>query len=275
MNQESDWRTSWRATGAVRIGRLADCRIGLSTLVIQSHRDPLPAHWYPPCLDSVRSWAGEQNFTYRFVGDELFDPLPDDILQRTVDRTVVATDLARLYALREGLREGFAAVVWCDADVLIIRPDRLKLPDDAYALGREVWVQGPPDDLRAYVKVHNAFLLFRQGNSFLEFYLDTALKLIRAHQGPMVPQLIGPKLLTAIHNVIGCPVFESFAVLSPLVVRDLLSGGASALKLFQRRNSVTPAAVNLCGSMVANGELTDEEIGALIDLLSSRPSVLG
>ena len=214
------------------------------------------------------------NFSYRFVGDELFDPLPEDIVLRTAERTVVAADLARLYAIREGLREGFAAVVWCDADVLVIDPQRLKLPEEAYTLGREVWVQGPPDDLRAYVKVHNAFLVFRRDNTFLEFYIDTALRLIRAHKGLMVPQFIGPKLLTAIHNVIGCPVIETAAMLSPDVVRNILDGGGPALDLFKRRTVVTPAAVNLCGSLVTLGELDNEEISALINLFGRHPLVL-
>ncbi|MCZ6642618.1 MAG: hypothetical protein O7F71_13650, partial [Gammaproteobacteria bacterium] len=233
----------------------------MSTLVIQSHQDPLPADWYTPCLGSVRDWAAKLNISYRFIGDELFEPVPEDVLQRTVDRKVVATDLARLYAIRQGLREGYTTVVWCDADVLVIDPESLTLPEEAYALGREVWVQGARNDLRAYVKVHNAFMVFRRGNSFLEFYLDTALRLIRAHEGAMVPQFIGPKLLTAIHNVIGCPVIETAAVLSPLVVRDLLSGGGSALDLFRRRNTESPAAVNLCGSLVSDGQLTNEELG--------------
>lgn len=246
----------------------------MATLVIQSHRTPLPADWYQPCLDSVRNWAAQLKFTYRFVGDEFFEPLPDDIVQRTVERTVVAADLARLYAIRQGLQEGFTTVVWCDADVLVIDPEGLTLPEEAYALGREVWVQGPHDALRAYVKVHNAFLLFRQGNSFLEFYLDTALRLIRAHDGLMAPQFIGPKLLTAIHNVIGCPVIETAAMLCPAVAIDLLNGGGPALALFRRRNTVAPAAVNLCGSLIALGELSNEEVGALIDLLLNRPSLL-
>ncbi|MCZ6616900.1 MAG: hypothetical protein O7E57_02115 [Gammaproteobacteria bacterium] len=214
------------------------------------------------------------NFSYRFVGDELFDPVPEDIVLRTAERTVVAADLARLYAIRQGLREGFAAVVWCDADILVIDPQRLNLPEEAYSLGREVWVQGPPDDLRAYVKVHNAFLVFRQDNTFLEFYIDTALRLIRAHKGLMVPQFIGPKLLTAIHNVIGCPVIETAAMLSPDVVRNILDGGGPALDLFKRRTVVTPAAVNLCGSLVTLGELDNQEIRAVIDLLRRQPQVL-
>jgi hypothetical protein len=63
--------------------------------------------------------------------------------------------------------------------------------------------------LRAYVKVRNAFLMFRKGNHFLDFYTATAQRLLRLNQGSMPPQFIGPKLLTALHNVAICPVMET------------------------------------------------------------------
>ena len=47
------------------------------TLVIQSHRMPLPAPWMQRCLDSVRTWAEARGFDYRFLDDELFDLVPD------------------------------------------------------------------------------------------------------------------------------------------------------------------------------------------------------
>ena len=244
------------------------------TLVIQSHRAPLPAPWYRRCLDSVCCWAENHRFTYRFIGDELFHAVPEDIRERTVERIVVATDLARLLEIREGLREGYSVVVWCDADFLVTQPDRLILPDEAYALGREVWVQGTHDNLRSYTKVHNAFLMFREDNAFLEFYIDIAMRLIRAHDGSMVPQFIGPKLLTAIHNVVSCPVVETAAMLSPLVAKDLVRGGGPALELFRRQTRVDPAAVNLCGSLLAREELTDEDVCLIIDLLLNQPDVL-
>ena len=271
MNRVSGWRTILPAVAAGRGS--ADSVAPGSTLVLQSHRTPLPANWYSSCLDSVRSWAANRNFTYRFIGDEIFEAVPEDILRHTVERTVVAADLARLLAMREGLREGFATVVWIDADVLVIDPNHLNLPDESYALGREVWVQGTRDNLRSYIKVHNAFLMFRQGNSFLEFYIDVAMRLIRAHEGLMVPQLIGPKLLTALHNVIGCPVLEAAAMLSPAVMRDLLTGGGPALELFRRRNTVEPAAVNICGSLLPDEGFTHEDVDLLIDMLSEQPSL--
>lgn len=237
-----------------------------ATLVLQSQRMPLPASWLARCLESVRGWAAYHGFDYRFEDDALFRHLPADLAARTGPQPVIAADLARLAALQAALDEGYATVVWLDADTLVFQPAALRLPDAAYCLGREVWVQRQSGRLRAYVKVHNAFLLFRAGNPFLAFYRHAAERIVGAHTGPMVPQLVGPKLLTALHNLIGCPVAERAAMLSPLVAADLLTGGGPALDLFRERSVATPAAFNLCASLVGR-ELAETALEAVIDRL--------
>ena len=146
-----------------------------ATLVIQSHRVPLPCAWLQPCLDSVANWAQVRGYDYRFIDDQIFDLLEPELVQKLQRQPVISSDLARLKILQQGLLEGYACVIWCDADFLIFNIDDFILPDTDFALGREVWVQ--PDKqvkLRAHVKVHNAFMMFRQGNHFLDFYADTA-----------------------------------------------------------------------------------------------------
>lgn len=244
---------------------------GGDTLVLQSHRLPLPGRWLEPCLASVRAWAAGRGFAYRFEGDELLHRLPDDLRARTSGQTAIAADLARLSALGEALDAGYRRAVWIDADTLVIDPTRLNLPATDYALGREVWIQpaGARGRLRAYVKVHNAFLLFAAGNPFLSFYRHAAERIVRAHQGPMVPQLVGPKLLTALHNLIECPVAESAGMLSPAVARDLVAGGGPALDLFLARSPVPPAALNLCGSLVGR-EFSAQDMVTLVEALRAR-----
>lgn len=255
-------------------------------LVIQSHRQPLPWHWLEPCLASVRGWAEESGFDYRFVDDALFQSLPPDIRLKTREQPVVASDLARLLAIDEALAAGYDAAIWMDADSFVIDPRRLQIPDASYALGREVWVQSEGSGYRARVKVHNAFLLFQAGNPFLPFYIHAADRIIRRHDGPMVPQLVGPKLLTALHNIIACPVVEEAAMLSPAVVGDLLAnagldagaGATRALDLFRDRCLAAPAVVNLCGSLVTAegkpGELSAGEVADVMDLLLANPALL-
>ncbi len=256
-------------------------------LVIQSHRQPLPWPWLENCLATVRGWAEANDFDYRFVDDALFETLPSEVRRKTRERPVVASDLARLLAIREALAAGYDAVVWMDADSLVIDPWRLQIPDVPYALGREVWVQPESRGYRARVKVHNAFLLFQAGNPFLDFYIHAADRIIRRHDGTMVPQLVGPKLLTVLHNIIAFPVVEEAAMLSPAVAGDLLAnagsdlgaGASPALDLFRARCVAAPAVVNLCGSLVSNrgglGELSPGEVADLVDLLLAEPTLLG
>jgi len=242
-----------------------------ATLVIQSHRDPLPQAWLRRCLDTVEDWARLNRYEYRYLGDELFAPLDRELLEKTRARRVIASDLARLISLQQGLAEGFERVIWCDADFLIFDPARFVLPDSEFALGREVWVQHDKRQrLRAYVKVHNALLMFRRDNHFLDFYRDTAERLLRLNQGGMPPQFIGPKLLSALHNIGSFPVMETAAMLSPLVMRDLIAGQGQALDLFREKSPATVAGANLCNSLTQLEGMTETDMNALIDRLLAK-----
>lgn len=249
-----------------------------STLVVQSHTDPLPHAWLKPCLQSVEQWAQEQGFDYRFIGDELFDGLSAQERNACGEQTVVASDLARLLSLKRALLEGYTQVVWCDADTFVIAPSRLTLttclpPDATFAVGREVWVQTQGRRLRSFVKVHNAFLFVKHNNPFLDYYLYCARQMVTQYQRgdgqkTVVPQLIGPKLLTALHNVSPLPVAEPFAVLAPEVIVEIIAQvSGPALSLFNRRSRSAPLAVNLCASSIVRGELTNKQMALVIEQL--------
>ena len=92
-------------------------------------------------------------------------------------------------------------------------------------------------------------MFFHQENSFLEFYIDSAEHLIRLNQGGMPPQYIGPKLLTALHNMLHFPVVENAGMLSPEVMMDIAVGGGEALELFLNHHGSMPAGVNLSASL--------------------------
>ena len=238
------------------------------TIVLQSHRQPLPYSWVQTCIDSVKAWADQNGFTYKFIGDELFDFVPAPLLEKTRSQLTVATDLARLKALQKLLRQDFQTVIWCDADFLIFNPKNFVLPSDSFSVGREVWIQSNEQPkLNAHIKVHNAFLMFRQGNSFLDFYTDTAERLLSLNEGSIPPQFIGPKLLTAIHNVVQCPVMETAGMLSPIVVKDIANGGGTAVDLFKQKSLRPIAAANICASLIDKNELNKIYAEKCIDLL--------
>lgn len=243
-----------------------------STLVLQSHREPLPYSWLKSCLQSVQHWANQNQFDYIFLGDELFDPVEKCILDKTHQQKVIATDLARLLALQQYLRQGYQTVIWCDADFLIFDPKNFILPESSYAVGREVWIQTDNQvNLKVYKKVHNAFLMFRQENCFLDFYIDSARRLIELNKGSMPAQFIGPKLLTALHNIVIHPVLETAAMFSPPVLQDINQGGGAALNLFKKASLLQPAAANLCSSLVDEHE--NNKMEAIIDLLIKNKSI--
>ncbi len=244
------------------------------TLILQSHRQPLPAEWLWECIASVQNWAKLNSFDYEFIGDELFDYVSKQILEKTKTQRVITTDLARLLALKKYLHQGYNTVVWCDADFLIFAPEKFHLHDEKYAIGREVWIQSNSNTkkLTAYIKVHNACMMFRQDNSFLEFYIDTAERLVLNNKGSMSPQFIGPKLLTAIHNVVQCPVLESAGMLSPLVIRDIAEGGGQALELFRKKSPHSIYAANLCNSLYESGAYSAKIIEKCIDALKTDQS---
>ncbi len=244
------------------------------TLVIQSHRSPLPYPWLTPCLDSVRRWSESNQFAYRFLNDELFDAVADDLLKKLTHQKVIVSDLARLKVLQQALDEGYATVVWLDADFLIFDPVGFVLPDGPYAVGREVWVQDDRHGRRKlYKKVHNAFLMFRRGNGFLDFYVETAERLLRQNQGGMPPQFIGPKLLTALHNVCQLPVMESAGMLSPLVIKDLVQGRGEALRSFVEHSPAPIAGANLCISSHERQEVSSVQLEQVIDLLIGERAI--
>jgi len=219
---------------------------------------------------TVRDWSDLNQYEYRFIGDELFDNVPEEILLKTSSQKVIATDLARLYVLQDALREGYKTVVWVDADFLIYKPSEFILPDMDYALGREVWVQNNKHgNLKAYKNIHNAFMMFRKNNSFLDFYADTALKLVSKNQGTIPPQFIGPKLLTALHNVAGLNVIETAGMLSPLVIKDIIHGNGPALDLFNKKSISPVAGANLCISSCDKNEVTAKDMKQLIEVLKS------
>jgi len=240
-----------------------------NVLVIQSHRSPLPHAWLQACLDSVQGWAGLHGFAYRFVGDELFNRIDPELRLKTAQQIVVASDLARLMEIEAALMADYTCVVWCDADFLVFAPQDLILGDASYSFGREVWIQPANNSktrLKAYSKIHNAFMFFKQNNPFLSFYIDSVQKMLHQHRGPFAPQFAGPKFLSAIHNISKQPVVENACMLCPMVIKDLLQNGGDALSLFQQKSPVPPAGINLCASLVGK-EITDKEIEQAIGIM--------
>lgn len=250
---------------------------------MQSHRSPSLNKWIERCQKSVRAWADFHHFEYQFFDDELFGYLPsNDVLQKY--NAVVASDLARLRCLRALLAD-YDRVIWCDADWLVMDVERFQPLQSSYAVGREVWVDRTQNGkLKAFKKVHNAYLQFDCGNTFLDFYIETAENSLQKNTGGVPNQFIGPKLLTALHNVAGLPVHEQAGMLSPVLAAALLRREGlldqdeyeslsshdvnKVIGLFQQRSVAMPLALNLSASCIESGGLSAVNILRLCEVLS-------
>lgn len=241
-----------------------------ATLILQSQRLPLPQPWLEDCLHSVRDWASANGHHYRFIDTGFFDILPADLRPPAHNPPVIASDLARLRWLQHHRSHTVRRVVWLDADVLIFDPQGFHLPETPSAVGREIWIDHDRNGrLKAWRKVHNAFLMFDHNDSLLDFYADSAERLLRLNPGPRPPQFIGPKLLTALHSLSQFPVLENAAMFSPLLLRDLLGDPSAegAIELFEASSHQVPAAANLCSSSIERGELDNAQMQLAIDRL--------
>ena len=233
----------------------------MSTLVLQSHMTPLPHAWIEQCLSSVRAWARNRSFAYKFIGDETFQLVDTLIRDRYKDRPVILSDLARLIEMERGLKEGFDAVIWLDADTLILKPDVFHPLESEFVVGREHWIQqGSNGTLTTHSKVHNGYLYAREGSVSLPFYAGVSSRFLKSQHGQVPDQFIGPKLLTALHNVVQFEVQETAAAFSPAVIKDVINGGGPAQELLRSCSKTLPAAVNLCASSVRKGELSDDDM---------------
>src|SRR5690606_22663210 len=160
-------------------------------------------------------------------------------------------DLARLKLAQMALQEGYREAIWLDADVLVFDRDMQFAFEGSCAFGQEVWVQEHEGRLAARRNVHNAVAAFRQDCVVLPFLIHTVESLIRrVHAEHIAPQMVGPKLLTALHSICGFALLPQVGALSPEVVRDICAGKGPALDLLRRKSEVKPQAVNLCASLI-------------------------
>lgn len=223
-----------------------------NTLVIQSYRTDFVPGWVALCLDSVRDWARESRYDYRFVGDEIFSLVPDWYREKVAHRLPVATDYARLLLLQAALSgNDYDTAIWLDADLLVFDAGLSLDFEGTCAFGRERWVQtgshGRPILRR---NVHNAVCVFRRGCPVLPFLIQTVESIIRrVDPQHIAPQMVGPKLLTALHNICGFTLLDNIGALSPAVLDDLVDGGGDALALLRAEQPVPLQAANLCASL--------------------------
>lgn len=211
-------------------------------------------------MESVRTWSSAKHLRHDVEDDALFNRVPSRFRKKLADRPQIASDIARLKWIEYVLATETDKAIWIDADVLLFAPERFKpaIGPEGYLLGRELWVEDDGSGgYRVRRNVHNALIVAERSNPFIPFYRHTAERILDrlepGQSGGMVPQVIGPKLLGALHSIVPLPLCDQVAMVSPPVVADIARGGGPALDALKRAmddNQVAPpAAVNLCQSL--------------------------
>ena len=210
-------------------------------------------------MSSVEQWALASGYDYRLLGDELFEAAPDWYMSKVRGRMPIAADLGRLQWAQRFLRGGYDWVIWMDADMLVFAPERLIVDlQQACTFGQEHWVQakvGAPGRWEVRKNIHNAFAAFPAECPVLPFLIDIILRMMRrVDPDHIAPQMMGPKLLSSLHNLAAFDFRPDIGALSPEVM-SAISGdvssysGESALQALCTAQPRPLVAANLCASL--------------------------
>jgi hypothetical protein len=252
----------------------------MKTVVFQSfRRTGVPDH-LERCMATVRAWAKENGFDYRFFGDELFERVPSWLAQKCTS-ILPKTDYARMKLAQELAEEGYGRTVWIDADLLVFDPVALALPEKArIGFVREIWVDA--DELgrtRTHQNIANAISLYSGANDFLSEAIEACER--RAKSQDSIDRLdFGTKMLTDWRWNEPPYLFQNVSLFSPPVLLDIARGGGPALNAHMRATGKALAAANLCHSLIdselVSYPLTSAKAHCAIDrLLKDHAELLG
>lgn len=252
----------------------------MKTIVYQSFRTSEVPAWIESCMGSVRAWAAQRGYSYRFWDDSFFDFIPPELCGRAARHRCLMADFARVAAARKLLAEGWDRTIWVDADVLVFDPGNFEIDlATGYAFCREIWlhrtVLGHP---QFELKVNNAVAVFCQGERLTDFYLDAAEIVLRgAHE--LTPFSIGVDWLSGLKRVVDFPLLTSVGMFGPEMSYRYLQDDGRFLRPYLRYQSSRVAAANLCLSGVGQAyrfpgtgrawKLTDGVIQGMVDFLMS------
>ncbi|MCH1553414.1 MAG: hypothetical protein L7S45_02340 [Luminiphilus sp.] len=200
------------------------------------------------------------------MDDRFFDILPDWYREKLTGRGPILSDLARLLHIRKLLEHGVDAVIWLDADTLIIDRDWSPSMPAHSLLGAECWLQR---DKRGKLEVkrqpHNAFMMFTQASPILDFLIHTTQSIIqRIDANHIAPQVVGPKLLKALHPLAEFDLEHKAAAMSTDLLAGLMEEDRDLLMFYRGAQPSTPASFNVCASL--HGSVADIDL----DLIRAR-----
>ena len=222
----------------------------MNTVVIQSFRSSDVPRYIVECCNSVRSWAQMAGYSYRFFDDTFLDLVPDWYRRKAGPHICVVTDLARLIQAQHLLMNGFDRVVWCDADMLVFRPESLALQVSwTCAYCKEVWVfKDEFGRLSALQKVNNSMCVFtKAGLGHLAEYIDQCYAIVQASPNIASDLSVGTELLTAVHS--SKALISSVGIVSPHLMEAVLENDEQTLSQYLALQGTPIYSANLCNAI--------------------------
>ena len=251
--------------------------------VLQSYEAASTPAWISRYLDSVRSWAAERGYRYRF-SPAFFDRAPAWFKERCAPETGPLTDVARLYLMQELFDAGEEFVLWVDADVLVFDPAALAIdPATGFTVIEEVtvWEDAQGRGFATPRGVNGALLGSRRAHPMFLRYFEAVEDTVRAHpEGPIARTIAGPRLLTTLTDGASIERLTSVGLFTPEILVQIATGRQTLPRLFAHRFGHRVAAANLChffrGEVPAAAvDRFDAAMLAAIDLLvQSRGEVV-
>jgi hypothetical protein len=248
--------------------------------VFQSYRTSDVPVWIERCLQTVRAWAASCGFDYGFIDDQLFGYVPAWYMQKVGGNILLVSDLARLRLAKELHSRGYDRTVWVDADVVVFDPECFTIDiTEEYAFCQEVWVGlGQQGELVCSKGVNNAVSVFMNVNSFLDFYIDSCLKIV-CHKPRLNRLDASTHFLTALHDLVPFHLMTDVGLFSPLIMADIVRGAEGSLRAYMAHFDAPLRAANLCSSFRGShhdGILMDDGVyEAVVDrLLLTRGQII-
>jgi hypothetical protein len=224
-------------------------------------------------MTTVRAWSALRGYDYQLIGDEFLLLAPAWYRQKATGFITIITDLSRLIASRQYLKDGFECAIWIDADVVIFNPALLQV-DAAwpYSYCREVLLtRNLNGKMSADVRVNNAICVFRQDAiSHLDEYIFACTSNVSRLSSLWDNAEVGTKLLTVAHRRQHFQILSAVGLLTPLVMDAILREDNETLTYFKVWHNGPIGAGNLCNSLRGGeklGRIPDEKYSATVDKL--------
>lgn len=252
----------------------------MKTVVYQSFRaDNIPG-WISQCLETVKKWAEQKGFIYRFIDNRISEHVPDWYLSKLQGNMLPVFDLARLELAKLFLDEGYDRTIWVDADIVVFDSDNFDIDvKEEFAFCLEVWLYknriGRPVCIK---KVNNAVTVFTRNNHMLEFYIYACKSLVR-NKNIISKTEVGTKFLTELYRNMHFQLLNNIGIFSPALLYEIATGREKCVRKYITEFGHPIRAANLCYSfrnLTYRGALMSDKIyQTVIDkLIESKGNIV-